>query len=423
MNIQRGIAKEEKKVLIYSPEKREDDGYNIYYEKGYSYLTKKEYEDMRNKPRSAEFVMVPIDKLKLMKRKPMKEIYDEFVAEADEMKLATNGLINMYISGRETKTAIELAYHFLNENKIFATQIKHQESQWLEKASLGALTFSEPYTGEIHTYDINSSYPSIYSNNYFMMPTCDGEYKTLTKAEFQKSPFYQFGIYKVKISYPDKKRQWHKIFKLNSSDYYTHYDLSYAKELKLDIDLIEDGQSNFLYYSRDKLKTGGQLFKKFVDVVYPLRQNAKIKDTAKALLRSLWGALCQYNLIKKIFKYDGDESIADTRTVLKIEPIDDKKYRVEFYKNDMPYETNWARMKPFLLSKGRIKISKLIEPHAEHVKRCHTDSMMCAIKLPYQTSTKLGDLKYEGCANVEVKNMRRPEIIQSSKGTSTKSSG
>ena len=54
-------------------------------------------------------------------------------------------------------------------------------------------------------YDINSSYPSIYSDVHFMIPIKRGEFKKLTSTEFKKmyKSFFNNGIYKVKITYPD----------------------------------------------------------------------------------------------------------------------------------------------------------------------------------------------------------------------------
>ena len=56
-------------------------------------------------------------------------------------------------------------------------------------------------------------------------------------------------------------------------------------------------------------------------------------------------------------------------------------------------------------SKGRIKIAEAIYPHMDHVKRCHTDSMVSDKDLKIKDSTKLGEFKFEGfCADCTIVN-------------------
>jgi hypothetical protein len=56
---------------------------------------------------------------------------------------------------------------------------------------------------------------------------------------------------------------------------------------------------------------------------------------------------------------------------------------------------------PFILSKGRSVISKIIEPIQDQVKRCHTDGIVyetiASDKLKF--GSKIGELIYEGYTN------------------------
>ena len=82
-------------------------------------------------------------------------------------------------------------------------------------------------------------YPSIMKSKQ-LFPIKEGELKYIN--EF-KSEFFEFGIYRAIISGTTKK------FGFNPKNYYTHIDLTRAKELNLNIKLIVDSQPNFLHYS------------------------------------------------------------------------------------------------------------------------------------------------------------------------------
>jgi hypothetical protein len=333
-------------------------------------------------------------------------MYVEFITDADEMYKRTNKLVNMYKTGSDAQTAICLAYKYLNENNISAENITFNEFKVLEDASHGPLVFADnKREGKFWLYDINSSYPSIYSSPYFMIPIREGEFKTLSKSEFENIKHYSYGIFNVKITYPDDSSKWRKLFRLNYSNKYTHYELTYARELNLNMELIENGESNYLYYARESLLTGSECFKEYVQLLYPLRQNNIIANRAKSLLRALWGALCQKNEYKMIVDFETEFEPREDKEVTTMNIIPDQdKYEVYTVTKDKPYETNYARMKPFLLSKARIKISKLIEPYHEHIHKCHTDSMLSDIELPIKTSLKLGDIKLEDVFNGTIVN-------------------
>jgi len=168
--------------------------------------------------------------------KTIEEIYNEFITDAEELKKATNGLVNMYKSGRDAVTAMNLAYYFLNEKKIVPDQITEEEAKWIEDASIGALICAEEYQGPGWKYDINSSYPSIMSSTNFMIPIKEGEFKTI-----KPGIRYQTGIYRCEISYPNDELKWKKLFRINQKNKYTNVDIKYAESLGLNVRLIEDG--------------------------------------------------------------------------------------------------------------------------------------------------------------------------------------
>ena len=60
----------------------------------------------------------------------------------------------------------------------------------------------------------------------------------------------RYGIYRCSIEVED-----HKLMRQNKCNYYTHIDITRARELQYNIILIEDDEPNVLYYSREKQST------------------------------------------------------------------------------------------------------------------------------------------------------------------------
>jgi hypothetical protein len=89
------------------------------------------------------------------------------------------------------------------------------------------------------------------------------------------------------------------------------------------------------------------------------------------------------------------------------------------------YETNFARMAPFLLACERRMISNIMKPHIDNVVRYYTDGFITKIKLDYKQSKancgqesldyvklekEIGNIKYEGyCPNVKIYHSNKVE--------------
>ena len=59
----------------------------------------------------------------------------------------------------------------------------------------------------------------------------------------------------------------------------------------------------------------------------------------------------------------------------------------------------------FLIGKARVIMGKTIQPYADSIVFCHTDSMISKIKLPVKTGDKIGNLSYEGyCSDAVILN-------------------
>ena len=65
--------------------------------------------------------------------------------------------------------------------------------------------------------------------------------------------------------------------------------------------------------------------------------------------------------------------------------------------NNAQYKSGFARLKPFLIARGRSNISKIMYPYKETVMRCHTDGFICSERPEgIITGMSLGDLVDEG---------------------------
>jgi hypothetical protein len=253
------------------------------------------------------------------------------------------------------------------------------------------------YEGPGFYYDVKSMYPSIMKSTQ-VFPIKAGEFKTITEAElFTNVNFFTYGIYKCNIL-QSKDDNINKLFRFNKKRFYTHIDLTNALSLGLTIKLIEDGTANFLYYSRDKLLQGAELFTEFVDILFALKES-KIKR-AKSILNILWGALSEHNTSTIHTSANKKEKIQYLKPdckIISIRPYNDNETIIETANNNHQYKTGFARLKPFLISAGRKLIAKTMLPYKNIIFRCHTDGFICSeLPIGIETGHKLGDLVDEG---------------------------
>jgi len=323
------------------------------------------------------------------KKLTLKDEYENFIKNADELKRETNNKINLYKTGNFKVTSLNLFYSLTKY--IQPDDIKQLESEWLNNCSLGALMYAEK--GEflnVHKYDVVSMYPSIMSSIQ-LFPIKEGQFMHLTEDEFNNMEFLKYGIYKCKIEGK------HKLFRNNNNYLYTHIDIKIAKELNLKVNLIEDDGPNFLHYAREKCLTGTEIFKNYVEYLFKLKKNG-IKS-AKLILNILWGSLCEKKC-KSIYIDNNDKHIKILEgniDVLKMKPFNKDVTIVEYVDNDKQFYSNFGRIKPFLLSKGRYVLYNLIKDVINDIVYYHTDGYIIKNRMDIKIGNNLGDVKYEGC--------------------------
>jgi hypothetical protein len=352
-----------------------DTGYNGIKEK---HLTHEQVADMYDW--KTDYILVN----KFNSRATLKENYDEFIEMADGLKAETKGRINLYRTGNFKTTALNL-FDETTQHIAHPPTIGQVEGHYLNKASQGAIYFTtKGYSGPAYKADIKSMYPSI-MNSQATFPIKPGEWQFITS--FDKE-YFPYGIYRATIIGTTK------LFRFNYDNFYTHHDLTKAKQLNLTIKLIIDDQPNFLYYSRDKCITGTELFGEYVNTLYPLKQKG-IKGS-KQILNVLWGALCEKYYSKNTINNDEVYHIPDDVRPMFC-PFNDSKTLIRKYKYDKPYKYGWARIMPFLIASGRSIISKIMGPYESSVIRCHTDGILFSSEpVGIKFGTNIGELADEG---------------------------
>jgi hypothetical protein len=389
----RGTSKTEKAIMIFKfNDLGSVDTYSQEYKK--KTITKEQFGELRSKPITASHLLVREDEdLSLSLRKQFKL----FQKRAKLLKKLTNGQINLFKTGSESNTALQLFYDLCKPPE--PDKITEAEAVFLSNCR-GQLKHAINYKGKAWKLDIVSEYPSIMRSEHMQFPIKQGTLKTLTLQDFDEIKYFKYGIYRVKIL----TRINPFIFNINDKNYYTHIDLNFAKTLNYEMELVEDGNPNFLSYE-GCLISGAKLFKPFVDYLFQFKKLGY--KSIKIFLNKLWGKLCQKNVI--VAK---DNEIHENKNMLEICPIGDNLdhtslFKIEVCSYESYYETDFARMRSFMLAKGRFMTAQYIMKNINDVVYVNTDGYLLktAPNKEIKFGSEIGNLKLEAENHeVEVKN-------------------
>lgn len=386
-----GVSTHERSIIMFEND-NEDHIINIYSEAlNKTTLTKEEFKNIKTRPRSSKYLLIPTDK-KFMKNLSLKQQYEIFTTEANILKKITNNEINLYKTGKMATTILE---YFSRFEPPIPEKIEFYEYDIIEKCRNSALIYANKYEGIGYKYDFVSQFPSIMQSTGFQIPLTQGKFTTITKDEFDQMKFYKYGLYHVKIHDINKY-----LMNENPDNWYTHTDMNRALELKYKIEIIENGCENALLY--DTFINGSKLFGPVIRGLYKHKHNGfKI---VKKPINTFWGALCQTNEMTLVLS--DDEEISDKWFINKMTPSRNGKTKFELVDSNKPYETSFARIKPFIMAKSRYMISKVIEKNLDNILYCHTDGII--LKSPISNDTKLGDdlgdLQFKGSSKCIIKN-------------------
>ena len=416
----KGIAYEDKQILLIDAKTKYDDKITCYNGIKAKKIDSKVIANHRSNPVTSPYVFFT-SKKHISKEENAINIYaceyEEIKKEADALKNRTKGVVNLYRTGKYSKTAIALFYKFVYALKV--DKIDTEEAEWINNASHGPIMYAEKYSGKAYSYDFVSAYSFIMKDHFMFFPIKKGTFETYTQEEFKSLKHIGYGIYRAIIEKSSDKNI-NKLFRYSDKNYYTHFDIHSAIESNLNITLIQDGKPNILYYSRECLIQGHKLFGDYVDYCYKLKKE-KVPGS-KNLLKTLWGALSRIDKVKINFKIEEGFEIYDNKKISEIKMIDDDKMQVDLIDTVNPCETDFCRIKPFILAKARYRLKQIGTPYSEHIKYMHTDSMILDIKLPHlkKIGNDIGKLKYEGYAkkyNIVNMSKRDPKKLFSLKIT------
>ena len=382
----RGTSDNERKPAIY--EKLEDDTIKFYCSNGYRTMTQEQFDDITSKPKTSSHIMVQKEKrhhdVLLLS---LKDQYELFIKEADKLKLISDGKVNLYKTGNVARTALSLFYSF---DVPLGGSISFKEMEIMEACKNGGLIWGEEYKGKAYKYDIVSQYPAIMRSDHMTFPIKAGKLKTMKKPEFEALKYFSYGIYHVKVHGAD-----YRLFKTNEDNWYTHICLNRAMTLKYKIELVEDGESNALLYE-GCLVNGAKLFRPYVDYLFQFK-NAGHKEVKK-YLNALWGKLCMLDKFEIQLNDKDNDCIRDDKFLLQLLPTstDCTNFTATLQRKGQTYDTNYARIKPFLASKARCQMSCMIEKNLSNVKRCYVDGIILSKRIKdVKLGENIGELKFE----------------------------
>lgn len=408
-NVAKGIALSEKppaifqsnsqKVMIFDGKKIRQIPFHL-------------FRQWRMRPRSAPYIFIKSNGTDL------KEQYEKFISEADLLKEKTDGKYNLYKCGTQKKAAL---HRFFELNKgLVPDEIKQDEAQWISDCNLGGMLWAtKGYQGPGYKYDINSAYPQVLSNQYFAFPVKRGKFKRISQKEFDDMTHVEYGIYRAKI-YGADNRLLKTTKPLKTKDpKFTHFELTRAKELGYKIEIINDGKLNLLSYAGPNMRAQGTVLKQYIDELYQLKSAFRMK-VFKMQLNILWGALCERNKISK-WVPKGEEYSVPENMIFTHFAMSGENMVVKMIRQDDQFNTRFARIAPFLTSRCRCMMSRIIEPHLKNIVRVHTDGFISKEELSFEKKGRkidsvkigkqLGDLKFEGYSpHIHVHNVNKIEF-------------
>jgi predicted transcriptional regulator len=257
-------------------------------------------------------------------------------------------------------------------------QIDEEEAEIIMKHTKGPIMFARNgliiNSDEYKCVDINSSYPSIYIRNDFLIPLSRPKfYKNIDDMNIIKNKCFLAEIMTVD--------EWVTVSSLTDC---TNDDDNCA--------LLQN------IYVYEKTIPISMMLKKVTLALYNLK--LKKNSHAKQCLNCIWGLFSAYNI----------KTVPLTQTIF--DDHYDSIYKIHrgeeqvdmLYKTDM-FRSSFARVKPFLLQQGRKNVEELIsllknndDRDGRIIARIHTDSVLSNYDLTIlkdRLNTDIGNYKIE----------------------------
>ena len=330
----------------------------------------------------------------------LRELFDEFMSAREILHKETKGEIDLFRTPR-IKDAVKRLFHNMTKSFSEPEPLSQHEAEWHDKAFRGGLIYAEE--GEykdVKCYDQNSQYSHYLSSKAFALPIKAGKFMIVEQDSIKS--FASYGIYRCIITSTDETKN--KLFRFNSTNYYTQHDINNAIKLGFDVKLIQDGEVNHLSYNFESRIAGDKVFGTIIDYLFKLKSKCPY---VKKLISALWGTCMERNYHKTVVSNDTEEivDIPESHKIITIENYSDCiKIKTVPYKN--LFKTNWARVGSFLTSYVRLKMQETITANfdLENVLRIHTDGVIVKnqdIKPDY-LGVEIGKFKIEKSGDVKI---------------------
>ena len=361
-----------------------------------------------NLGRSSDFVYKQVDRkrwtpemkksLKLLTGDEHDELFGEYMVQAHEAfivnceHLKSFG-IDLSAHGFSIKdTALSIFASFAKAHEFL--EIDEQEMAFVSGCKNCGLVYAAPKIGHFKNIDGNSFYPSLMRDAKLILPLGNPEFLKIESFD----EFVKFGIYRCVVSGYDRR-----LFLHNPANYYTYTDVKFAIKHGYQVELVLDGEPNFMFYDSENRDTGFSLFRGFVDTLYALK---KLNPLAKELLNILWGSLCER---KKTYHHE-EINFGDDLSALDFVQLQGEK-TCYFAEESQLYKLPYARIGVFLTAFGRAKLGDFMSDIKETIFRIHTDGYWTTSEKKFEFSGDLGGFKLECEGDYEIVNMRKPKLI------------
>ena len=328
--------------------------------------------------------------------------------ERDELMKATNNKMDLF-HYRSIFFAVGEAFRLRSEVMTEPEDIDQLEAQFIDGAFQGGLMYSDDgFTGHLYGYDANSKYSSTMINKRFHFPVKKGKFSCISQKEFDEYKFCSYGIYRCIVA-PSNDISKDMFFRFNDRGYYTHIDLEVAKRLDLNITMCCDDEANILLYDRSTLVQSHRVFSKFVNYFYKIKHSTPKTNIAKQIVSRLWGMMCQKSIRTKMFTNDKPKVLKENEITVSIKPTPDRQaFEVSISDTNKIFDSNYARIAPFLTATARRDLYNDFGGYGTHIKRIHTDGVMCTVPITTLImGTDIGMYKQDKDGVYTLKNINR----------------
>lgn len=339
------------------------------------------YRGYKAKPSTNPYVFVKTENLK------------KLVQDNQELSDLTEGSLDIRRYGGIRQ--ISLFSYLQLSHRPNSKPISKVEECLLQKATKGGLYFKEnKFTGECDEYDLNSFYPYLLSQYKigFTIPLDGGEEMVEKQGQIWDSKEDTRYCMYIGFFSEENEKDLRGSFlgnRIGSRRVFTHYDLQ-AAFLLLGESMKFTIEKCIHYKNR---VNSSQMFKHIFGYLTEMKKKCPGNGLIKMITSSLWGSLCTaVNDKFRSFPINSTPNVDDRDTSYISVSVKGDKCKVHEFDNSKPkwaYEE--ARLKPFLLSLGRLKLLQMMQEFEPNtVVRSITDSILVKKDTPIPSKMILG---------------------------------